>query len=588
MSYLSNCRDGFYASALNAMLDALHGNSASIVLNDDAGIRRFQSWRKPSTHLRKAVDEAGALRQDEFDPQLVCICDANAAHLNEPLKSTIKAERIGALAFSLVSRGRLVGKFVTYFNEPRQVTDDEIGIGVTIARNVASAIDHKQKRETLQKSSLAQELEAVTKLNESSTRLWQIRDLHAGLEEILTAGIEILGAKKGTVQLLDSERHVLVVKAQRGFETDYLKLFRNIPADHVSACARAWRTNRRVVIDDVEKDAAYAPILEVARAAGYRAVTSIPLIGNEGVPLAILSAQFAAPHRPSDQELRGLDLYGRHAANFIERCLNEESLRSRSQTLDLEIQSKTTELQETNANLLRQSEQVHELSHKLLRAQDEERRHIARELHDSAGQTLAAIEISLHQSIQAAEKLAPSLAATFVDLQSLVQQLQQEIRTTSYLLHPPLLDETGLFSALSWYVQGLSQRSELAITLDMVKDFGRLTPEMELVIFRLVQECLTNIHRHSGSKTAAIRISRDAESIRVEVKDEGRGILPQRMTEINSGLSGVGMRGIQERLRQFSGVMTIRSNGSGTSILVIVPTARVVRSPEVETLRAAA
>jgi signal transduction histidine kinase len=132
----------------------------------------------------------------------------------------------------------------------------------------------------------------------------------------------------------------------------------------------------------------------------------------------------------------------------------------------------------------------------------------------------------------------------------LVQQLTQEIRTTSYLLHPPLLDESGLSSALRWYVQGLSERSGLDIDLRIPEDFGRLHPDVELVVFRLVQECLTNIHRHSGSKTALIRVDRKAENIYVEVEDEGKGISAEQLAEIQSQGTGVGIRGMRERVHQ--------------------------------------
>jgi signal transduction histidine kinase len=581
--------DGFYATALNAMFEALHCNRASIVLKGDAGTAHFQSWHEPSKHDRDAPDVATSWKQNGCGLQPIRLCDINSAHLAEPPKSMVKPERIGALAFPLVSQGRLVGKLMTYFNEPQILTDDEIGRGITIARRVASIIDHNWNRETTHElqARLARELEAVAKLNEYSARLWQIQLLDAGLEEILTASIDLLGAEKGTVQFPDTERHVLVMKAQRGFKKDFLESLRDLSADHVSADARAWRTNQRIVIEDVEQDAPYAPFLQQAQATGYRAVISVPLIGKAGGPLAILSTYFSAPHKPSSQELRELDMYLHQAASFIERCGNEQSLRNLSQTLDLEVRAKTRQLEETTADLVRQSEQVHELSHKLLRVQDDERRHIARELHDSAGQTLAAIGLFLVRSIQEAENVAPALVTQLLELESLVKRLQKEIRTTSYLLHPPLLDEIGLFSALSWYVQGLSQRSELAVTLDMRKDFGRLTTEMELVIFRLVQECLTNIHRHSESKTAVIRIDRDSDNIQVEVTDKGRGISPERLAEIESGLPGVGIRGMKERLRQFCGVLNIKSDGSGTSILVTIPIPKVVSSTGIKTLRAA-
>src|ERR1700691_318905 len=142
---------------------------------------------------------------------------------------------------------------------------------------------------------------------------------------------------------------------------------------------------------------------------------------------------------------------------------------------------------------------------RLMKAQDEERRHIARELHDSAGQTLAVLNMKLGQLIQRADGIVPELAREGRAIETMVQQLHREIRTTSYLLHPPLLDESGLASALSWYLEGLAERSHIAVTLDVADNVGRLPTDMELAIFRLVQECLTNIHRHSGSKTALIR-----------------------------------------------------------------------------------
>jgi signal transduction histidine kinase len=146
-----------------------------------------------------------------------------------------------------------------------------------------------------------------------------------------------------------------------------------------------------------------------------------------------------------------------------------------------------------------------------------------------------------------------------------------EIRTASYLLHPPLLDEAGLSSALSWYVQGVEERSGKEIDLSISDDFGRLPADMELAIFRMVQECLTNIHRHAESQTARIRVSRENGTVCIEVQDAGKGISPERLSEIRSRGSGVGIGGIQERLRQFRGDIKIESNGSGTVVLATVP-----------------
>ena len=250
----------------------------------------------------------------------------------------------------------------------------------------------------------------------------------------------------------------------------------------------------------------------------------------------------------------------------------EEKYRKLAQTLDAEVRARTRELEE-------QSARVRDLSWRLLRSQDEERRHIARELHDSAGQTLTVLGISLAQLAQKAGRNAPELAGEAEQIQETVQQLHREIRTTSYLLHPPLLDENGLYSAVSWYVQGLLERSGLEIHLDISKNFGRLPREMELVIFRLVQECLTNIHRHSESKTASIRISRESHQITLDIRDHGKGMSDARLAEIQSGLSGVGIRGMRERLSQFEGTMKIESDSSGTRVFATVPTPKVA-SPE--------
>jgi PAS domain S-box-containing protein len=249
----------------------------------------------------------------------------------------------------------------------------------------------------------------------------------------------------------------------------------------------------------------------------------------------------------------------------------EERYRKLARTLEAEVRARTDELESQNAEVLRQSELLREFSRRLMHMQDEERRRMARELHDSAGQTLTILGMNLARLVQKAARSSPDIASEAENTQELVQQLHREIRTTSYLLHPPLLDESGLASALSWYIQGVSERSGIDIALNIPEDFGRLPRDMELVVFRLVQECLTNIHRHSGSKSATIKAKRDAEQVIVEVRDQGKGITPERLAEIQSQNSGVGIRGMRERLRQFRGEMSIHSNGSGTTILVTIP-----------------
>ena len=204
-------------------------------------------------------------------------------------------------------------------------------------------------------------------------------------------------------------------------------------------------------------------------------------------------------------------------------------------------------------------------------AQDEERRRIARELHDSVGQNLAALGMTLVRIEKDAKGEPSRLSESIKDAHDLVQDLLQEIRTTSYLLHPPMLEESGLLSALRWYTAGLTERSGLSIELNTPDNLERLAPEMELAIFRLVQECLTNIHRHSGSKTAIVRIAREPDKIYAEVQDQGRGMSQERFAEIQSQGVGVGIRGMRERVRHSHGELTIDSNALGTKITVVFP-----------------
>lgn len=287
---------------------------------------------------------------------------------------------------------------------------------------------------------------------------------------------------------------------------------------------------------------------------------------------------YDADHQPKSFDGLTFDITDRKEA--------EENYRRLTETLEAEVHARTQELEGRNAEVLMHSEQVRDLSARLIKLQDEERRHFARELHDSAGQTLTALSMNLSALINEAKDATPSLTKKGENILELVQQLSREIRTTSYLLHPPLLDESGLASALNWYVQGVTERSGLAIDLKISDNLGRLPADLELAIFRLVQECLTNIHRHSGSKTAAIRLAREGENIAVEVRDQGRGISKKRLAEIQSQGSGVGIRGMRERLRQFRGELNIQSNGSGTTILVNIPVPKESPSTDGETLEA--
>jgi PAS domain S-box-containing protein len=204
---------------------------------------------------------------------------------------------------------------------------------------------------------------------------------------------------------------------------------------------------------------------------------------------------------------------------------------------------------------------------RLQNMQDEERKRIARELHDSVGQLLAAVSMNIG-IVQSQAHLLDSKAARAVsDNAVLVEQVSSEIRTISHLLHPPLLDLAGLVSALRWYVDGFSERSKIKVGLEIADDFGRLPGEMEIAIFRIVQECLTNIHRHSGSSVASILLRKVGNDVTVRIRDSGKGIPEEKQRELTA--SGLGFGGMRERVRQLGGTLEIRSDATGTVISTI-------------------
>lgn len=216
------------------------------------------------------------------------------------------------------------------------------------------------------------------------------------------------------------------------------------------------------------------------------------------------------------------------------------------------------------------------LSGRLLHLQDEERRRLARDLHDSTGQNLVALQLNLAALTQRVSQTDHKGSDLLIDSIEILDRVTKEIRTLSYLLHPPLLDESGLASALQWYVDGVAQRSHIRIELNVSERFGRLSQGIEIAIFRIVQECLTNIHRHSGSSVAKIDLSQDAEQIRLRIRDEGRGIRSEFLGNPaeNPSSFGVGIRGITERVCEFGGQLRIQSASPGTTVEAILPVQR--------------
>jgi len=268
------------------------------------------------------------------------------------------------------------------------------------------------------------------------------------------------------------------------------------------------------------------------------------------------------------------------AALSLQRWRREETLERAYSEMERRVRERTDELTKANASLQSEiadrkekEELLRQLSGHLMQAQDQERRRIARELHDNSGQTLAAIAVNLSRI----ENLVPDAPAKVrnlvADTAAMAEQTSREIRTVSYLMHPPLLDEAGLLAAINWLANGFSQRSGIRAEVDAPAQFDRLPADIEVTVFRIVQETLTNVARHSGSKTAFIKLTRQPGEIVLTVRDEGRGIPPEKLEKVHGNVSalGVGVAGLWERVRQFGGELEINSNSRGTTVMVVVP-----------------
>jgi len=236
--------------------------------------------------------------------------------------------------------------------------------------------------------------------------------------------------------------------------------------------------------------------------------------------------------------------------------------------------------------ILQRTAELQNLSQRLLKVQDEERRKLSRDLHDTTGQTLAALKIAV-SFLQENSKHDPSQMRLAFDVTQLADQAIQEIRTMSYLLHPPLLDEVGFACAAEWYIEGFAKRSGVNVNLDIAADLERLPTSMETALFRVLQESLTNVHRHSGAAQVTVSFWNQLEKIILEIRDDGCGIPAERLVQLrdtNEG-TGVGLAGMRERMQELNGKLEIESDAHGTIMRAIVPRSAIAISSRLDDYR---
>lgn len=305
---------------------------------------------------------------------------------------------------------------------------------------------------------------------------------------------------------------------------------------------RVLKNGAPVWIPSITRDSSFAAVAE-ALAAGLHCAYgfAIPLRHESALVITLFSD---APVE-LDQEFAGtMQGVARHLSRFFERVGADESQRA--------------------------------LSVALMRAQDDERRRIARELHDSTGQYLSALALAIDAARSHEDGVPAATVRKLEEATEIIDRCSAELRTLSHLLHPPLLEELGLASAANWYVAGFAERSGVKIDAQIPAQMARFEPTAELTLFRTLQECLTNIHRHSGSKTASVKLEANGDRLILEVRDEGKGIDQEIVGSwvLNKKRPGVGITGMRERMKDLSGTLEIESNSAGTLVRATIPVRR--------------
>ena len=402
---------------------------------------------------------------------------------------------------------------------------------------VTDITERKKNEQVLSeyREQLVSEVASLNRLREASERLWRSRDLRAGLEEMIDAGMTLLGADFANIQLLNPQKQALEIAAQRGLGPDFLEHFREISPADISASGRSFRAKERVTIEDVKTDPDYEPHRAAAAAAGYRAVQSTPLFGSEGQLLGMFSMYFRKPHRPTERELLRFDLYAHQAVQFIERLGADERLRG--------------------------------LTGALLSMQESGNREIAGELHDVFSQELVSVGMELSSLKDA--KSQGDVPRRLSELGKKIMGLAQGLHQASRALHPAVLEDLGLVAALQQECDSFEKAYGIATDFTAKGVPAKIPKEVALCFYRVAQECLRNISKHAAN-TDRVRFSLtgDADGITLLVNDKGDGFdLEQALKK-----GGLGLVSMEERLRLVNGKFAIRSRpGQGTTVEAFVP-----------------
>lgn len=376
----------------------------------------------------------------------------------------------------------------------------------------------------------------------SETHVLRMLSQGAPMVEVLNELCHFIDAKSPgvipTVLLPDADGTHLRLAAGPKVPNIWNEAFDGLRVPWDSFHGAAARQEKPVPLADVRSDPSFAACWDLALSQGIQAARSVPILSKDKEILGALILFYPTPQRPGQRDLELMEQVIHMAAIAIECHRKEEELR--------------------------------ELSRRLYQSQDEERRRIARDLHDSTGQKLSLLAMNL--SLIKDDAPAESRDKILLQCEFLTGSISDELRTFSYLLHPPLLDECGLNTAIQWYVSGINQRHGLHVEAEISHELRRLTEEAELAVFRVVQASLTNVHLHSKASEARVKIEQNLEGVTVTVSDNGQGI-PDGVLDHSSRIKtvGIGITGMRERVKQLGGCLEIETGHNGTSVRATVP-----------------